>query len=104
MTVSISRASNLFFVNTEIILDIVLQIEFHTTISVREIIIMCSPKRFLAFSNQLKSHSHFRIICQETVLAWPVSCQMSQLQVFVCLCRLLDPSISKQALTFWTEN
>lgn len=107
MMVSISRASNLFFVNIEIILDIMLQIEFHTTISVREIIIMRFPKRFLAFSNRLKSHSHFKIICQETVLAciwWPVSCQMSQVQVFVCLCRLRDPSISKQALTFWTEN
>lgn len=56
MMVSISRASNLFFVNIEIILDIMLQIEFHTTISVREIIIMCFPKKFLAFSNQLKSH------------------------------------------------
>lgn len=44
MMVSISRASNLFFVNIEIILDIMLQIEFHTTISVREIIIMCFPK------------------------------------------------------------
>lgn len=52
MKVSISCASNLFFVNIEIILDIILQIEFHTTISVREIIITYFPKKFLAFSNQ----------------------------------------------------